>query len=97
MAHFWTEKGGKWFYKGMFEAFPLPLDWPVWTTWDQASAYLNWRALKAPSLSLAGEAQFQRAALQSCPPSPERITSTIDAGIRYPSMRAPTSRAVRIS
>ena len=38
-------------------AIPLPLSWPVWVTWQQASAYAQWRNLTLPT-----EAQFQRAA-----------------------------------
>lgn len=55
--HFWRCENGQWLYRGMFSEFPLPLDWPVWTTWDQASTYAAWRGLALPS-----EAQFQLAA-----------------------------------
>jgi formylglycine-generating enzyme required for sulfatase activity len=41
----------------MFTHFPLPLDWPVWVTWQQASAYADWRRRALPT-----EAQYQRAA-----------------------------------
>ena len=41
---------------------PLPLDWPVWVTWQQASAYAAWRGLELPT-----EAQFLRAAQNSSP------------------------------
>jgi gamma-glutamyl hercynylcysteine S-oxide synthase len=46
----------------MFSLIPLHLDWPVWLTWDQASAYAQWRGLALPS-----EAQFQRAAGLTAP------------------------------
>lgn len=55
--HFWACQNGRWLYRGMFAQFPLPLDWPVWVTWQQASAYAAWRGLQIPT-----EAQFQRAA-----------------------------------
>ena len=60
--HFWTQRAGsqptgKWLFRSMFQEIPLPLDWPVWVTWDEASAYAKWRQSALPS-----EAQFQRAA-----------------------------------
>lgn len=55
--HFWRRENDRWLYRGMFGEFPLPLDWPAWVTWDQASAYAAWRGLELP-----GEAQFQLAA-----------------------------------
>jgi formylglycine-generating enzyme required for sulfatase activity len=64
--HFWTLAHGQWFYRGMFAQMPLPLDWPVWVTWQQASAYAQWRGLALPT-----EAQFHRAAALS-PPDPLR-------------------------
>jgi iron(II)-dependent oxidoreductase len=64
--HFWVIENNAWFYRGMFAQFPLPLDWPVWVTWQQASAYSRWRGLSLPT-----EAQFQLAA-QLTPPDPIR-------------------------
>ena len=55
--HFWSREGDDWFYAGMFERIPLPLDYPVWVTWHQADAFAKWRGRSLPS-----EAQFQRAA-----------------------------------
>ncbi len=55
--HFWVERNGEWFYRGMFEDVPLPLDWPVWVTREEAEAYAKWRGAALPS-----EAQFHRAA-----------------------------------
>jgi formylglycine-generating enzyme required for sulfatase activity len=57
VPHFWERDGDRWFYRGMFELYPLPLDCPVWVTWQQADGYARWRGL-----ALATEAQFQRAA-----------------------------------
>jgi formylglycine-generating enzyme required for sulfatase activity len=62
--HFWSCRNGQWCYRGMFEEMPLPLDWPVWVTWNEASAYAQWQGL-----SLLSEAQFQRAAGLSAPDS----------------------------
>jgi formylglycine-generating enzyme required for sulfatase activity len=41
----------------MFEEIPLPLDWPVYVTHDEASAYAAWRGKR-----LATEAEWHRAA-----------------------------------
>lgn len=60
--HFWTFENNQWFYRGMFSLIPLPLDWPVWVTWEQASAFAKWRGLALPT-----EAQFQRAASLTLP------------------------------
>lgn len=59
---FWICRDGRWLYRGMFHEVPLPLDWPVYATLDQARAYADWRGR-----SLATEAQFQRAAYGSAP------------------------------
>ena len=64
--HFWVLRNNAWFYGGMFAQFPLPLDWPVWVTWQQACAYCQWKGLSLPT-----EAQFQRAA-QLTHPDPMR-------------------------
>jgi formylglycine-generating enzyme required for sulfatase activity len=55
--HFWTQQNGQWFFRGMFELIPLPLDWPVWVTQQQAQEYASWAGK-----SLLTEAQFHRAA-----------------------------------
>ncbi len=55
--HFWTNRDGEWYYRGMFEMEPLPLDAPVYVTQRQAAAYANWRGAR-----LLTEAQFHRAA-----------------------------------
>jgi len=55
--HFWTCHEGRWFYHGMFADIPLPLDWPVYTTFEQARAYAAWKGK-----TLLTEEQFHRAA-----------------------------------
>ena len=55
--HFWMERRGEWFYKGMFKDIPLPLNWPVYATQQEAAAYAQWKGKSLPS-----EAQFHRAA-----------------------------------
>ncbi len=54
---YWADRGGRWFYRGMFAETPLPLDAPVYVTHDQAEAYARWRGKSLPT-----EAQFHRAA-----------------------------------
>ena len=54
---FWERTGGVWHWRGMFEILPLPLAWPVYVSWAEASAYARWRGARLPT-----EAEFQRAA-----------------------------------
>jgi gamma-glutamyl hercynylcysteine S-oxide synthase len=55
--HFWTQRGGQWFYRGMFSEMPLPLNAPVYVTHAEACAYAQWSGKQLPT-----EAQFHRAA-----------------------------------
>jgi formylglycine-generating enzyme required for sulfatase activity len=55
--HFWRSRSGRWFWRAMFDEVPLPLDWPVYVTWEQASSYAAWLGWRLPS-----EAQYHRAA-----------------------------------
>jgi ergothioneine biosynthesis protein EgtB len=59
LAHpaFWIRSGAHWQYRGMFEHLPLPLQWPVYVSHAEASAYARWAGKALPS-----EAQWQRAA-----------------------------------
>lgn len=54
---FWLRRNGQWFYRGMFEAIPLPANWPVYVSHAEASAFARWAGKSLPS-----EAQWQRAA-----------------------------------
>ena len=54
---FWMKRGDIFFYRGMFEERPLPLDWPVYVTQREAEAYARWAGK-----SLMTEEQFDRAA-----------------------------------
>ncbi len=54
---FWNEHGNSWSYRAMFEEMPLPLDWPVYVSHAEASAYARWKNRALPS-----EAQYHRAA-----------------------------------
>ena len=53
---FWQYEAGAWFYRGMFEAIPLPPHWPVWVSHAEASAYCVWAGKRLPT-----EAEWQRA------------------------------------
>jgi iron(II)-dependent oxidoreductase len=57
LPHFWVRRNEAIFYRGMFAEIPLPLDYPVWVTWQQAAKYAEWRGLALPS-----EAQWHSAA-----------------------------------
>ena len=54
---FWESGPGGWYWRGMFETIPLPLNWPVYVTHDEASAFARWKGLRLPT-----EAEFHRAA-----------------------------------
>ncbi len=53
----WERRDGAWFWRGLFEAIPLPPAWPVYVTHAEAEAYARWRGVRLPS-----EAEFHRAA-----------------------------------
>jgi ergothioneine biosynthesis protein EgtB len=53
---FWLRQDA-WFWRSMFEDVPLPLDWPVYVSHAEASAYTRWAGRVLPT-----EAQWQRAA-----------------------------------
>jgi gamma-glutamyl hercynylcysteine S-oxide synthase len=56
VPHYWAQRRGQWFWRGMFGEIPLPLDWPVYTTLDQARAYASYCEAEVPT-----EAQYHRA------------------------------------
>jgi gamma-glutamyl hercynylcysteine S-oxide synthase len=60
---FWSKPVGpdtNWRYRGMFEEFPLPLDWPVYVSHAEARAYAAWAGKRLPT-----EAEWHRAAYGS--------------------------------
>ncbi|MDP9147432.1 MAG: SUMF1/EgtB/PvdO family nonheme iron enzyme [Acidobacteriota bacterium] len=57
---FWRRNGNLWMYRAMFGDVRLPLDWPVYLSHAEATAYANWLGRKLPT-----EAQFHRAAYGS--------------------------------
>jgi len=60
--HFWTCREGGWCYHGMFEDIPLPLNWPVYVSYEQAQAFARWKGKALPT-----EPQFHRAAYDGGP------------------------------
>lgn len=66
---FWASRanngGDAWLCRTMFDERPLPLDWPVYVSHAEASAYARWTGKALPT-----EAQFHRAAYGS--PNGER-------------------------
>jgi ergothioneine biosynthesis protein EgtB len=64
---FWSQVNGEWRYRTMFEEVPLPLDWPVYVSQAEASAYARWAGKSLPT-----EAQWHRAAYGT-PEGTERL------------------------
>jgi iron(II)-dependent oxidoreductase len=54
---FWIPEGDSWRYRSMFADIPLPLDWPIYVSHDEASAYARWTGKELPS-----EEEWHRAA-----------------------------------
>jgi len=66
-SHFWKRIDGQWYWRGMFELTPLPLDSPVYVTQEQATAFARWRGARVPT-----EAEWHRAAFGT-PSGEERL------------------------
>ena len=54
---FWKKAGDRRLYRTMFDEVPLPLDWPVYVSHAEASAYARWAGKSLPT-----EAEWHRAA-----------------------------------
>jgi iron(II)-dependent oxidoreductase len=54
---FWIPNGNSWRIRTMFAEIPLALDWPVYVSHDEASAYARWTGKELPT-----EAEWHRAA-----------------------------------
>jgi ergothioneine biosynthesis protein EgtB len=54
---FWTRRGSQFFVRTMFDEVPLPLEWPVYVSHAEASAYARWAGKELPT-----EAEWHRAA-----------------------------------
>ena len=57
---FWSQSGDRWYYLTMFNLVSLPLDWPVYVSHAEASAYARWAGKSLPT-----EAHWHRAAYGS--------------------------------
>ena len=66
--HFWKRQSGEWFWRGMFELIPLPLNAPVYATQEQATAYAKWRGARVPT-----EPEYHRAGFSTPDGEDERI------------------------
>jgi gamma-glutamyl hercynylcysteine S-oxide synthase len=53
----WQPDGHIWNYRTMFDEIPLPMEWPVYVSHAEASAYARWAGKSLPT-----EAQWHRAA-----------------------------------
>lgn len=62
VPHFWQQRPTGWMYRGMFGEVPLPLDSPVYVTYEQAAAYAAWAGGALPT-----EPQWHRAAEGALP------------------------------
>jgi ergothioneine biosynthesis protein EgtB len=76
---FWRREGSLWMYRTMFGDIQLPLDWPVYVSHAEATAYAKWLGRKLPS-----EEQFHRAAYGT---SDERVERLYPWGDEAPSER----------
>jgi ergothioneine biosynthesis protein EgtB len=54
---FWKQAGDRWLYRTMFDDVSLPLDWPVYLSHAEATAYARFVGKTLPT-----EAEWQRAA-----------------------------------
>jgi iron(II)-dependent oxidoreductase len=61
---FWRRDGDAWWLRAMHRELPLPLDWPVYVSHAEASAYARWAGKNLPT-----EAQWLRAAAVSASPA----------------------------
>jgi gamma-glutamyl hercynylcysteine S-oxide synthase len=57
VPHFWKRTNGGWLLRCMFSEIELPLDWPAYVNFDQATRYAAWAGFRLPE-----EAEFHRAA-----------------------------------
>ncbi|MDQ6676999.1 MAG: SUMF1/EgtB/PvdO family nonheme iron enzyme [Acidobacteriota bacterium] len=80
--YYWYQENGPWFYRGMFQDQPLPLHWPVYVTWQQATAYARFH-----NLSLPTEPQYHRFAFGAPEgterPLPWKSSSPVDGNFDY--------------
>ena len=73
--HFWIQRAGQWFYRGMFGEIPLPLNAAAYVMHKEASSYARWAGKILPT-----EAQFHRAAYAT----PQRHERPYPWGVAQP-------------
>jgi formylglycine-generating enzyme required for sulfatase activity len=66
--HFWRWREHQWHWRGMAGELPLPLDWPVYVTHEEARAFAAWTGKRLPT-----EAEFHRAAYGTVHGEEERL------------------------
>lgn len=66
--HFWRRHKGQWYWRGMWEEVPLPFDWPVYATHEEASAFAAWTGKRLPT-----ESEFHRATYGTVHGDEERV------------------------
>jgi gamma-glutamyl hercynylcysteine S-oxide synthase len=54
---FWKKSENQWLYRAMFDEIPLPLDWPVYVSHAEATAFARWSGKSLPT-----EEEWHRAA-----------------------------------
>ena len=98
---FWVPKGDSWSYRTMFDEIPLPLDWPVYVSHDEASAYAAGPERNCPAKRNGIAPRAERAAARSARIPGERrrlrrgtAISICSDGILFPSDRIPKATAI---
>ncbi|MCS6306097.1 MAG: SUMF1/EgtB/PvdO family nonheme iron enzyme [Nitrospira sp.] len=66
--HLWRWHEGRWRWRGMWGETPLPWDWPVYVTHEEASAFAAWTGKRLPT-----EVEFHRAAYGTVDGEGERL------------------------
>ena len=92
-----TPATDRWLLRTMFDEVPLPLDWPVYVSHAEASAYARWAGKELPSeaewhRAAYGTPQRRRARLslgRAAPGCAAAAISISSAGIRCPRGRIP--------
>jgi gamma-glutamyl hercynylcysteine S-oxide synthase len=79
---FWQRVDGEWYLRTMFDEIPLPLDWPVYVSHAEASAYACWAGKSLPT-----EEQWHRAAYGTPRETPEGGERPYPWGSASPSAR----------
>jgi iron(II)-dependent oxidoreductase len=97
---FWERIEDAWHWRGMFDLVPLPLSWPAYVSYAEASAFARWRGARLPT-----EAEFQRAAYGTpaggshthpwgeAPPTPDRGVFDFSSWDPHPAGSHPTGRS----